>query len=63
MSSEPITHEYLLSCSPEHAFDVYVKRIGEWWHPDHTANAATLEGVTIEPGRRAGLRKPSRRGR
>jgi len=29
MSLEPIAHEYDLRCSPAHAFDVYVNRIGE----------------------------------
>ncbi|MGH2361159.1 MAG: SRPBCC domain-containing protein [bacterium] len=49
MSLEPIAHEYDLRCSPAHAFDVYVNRIGEWWHPDYTANPQSLEAVTIEP--------------
>jgi Activator of Hsp90 ATPase homolog 1-like protein len=31
------------------AFATYVDLIGEWWHPDYTANAETLEAVTIEP--------------
>jgi uncharacterized protein YndB with AHSA1/START domain len=50
MILEPILHEYDLSCTPEAAFDVYVNRIGEWWPPNYTANAETLEAVTIEPG-------------
>ena len=54
MSLEPIAHEYDLRCSPAHAFDVYVNRIGEWWHPDYTANPHSVEAVTIEP--RAGGR-------
>lgn len=48
MILEPIVHEYALACSPGHAFDVYVDRIGEWWHPDYSANPATLQTVTIE---------------
>jgi uncharacterized protein YndB with AHSA1/START domain len=44
-----ITHEVLLPCTPEQAFAVYTERIGEWWHPRYTANAETLESVTIEP--------------
>jgi hypothetical protein len=44
-----IAFEYSLPCSPEHAFDTYVGRIGEWWHPDYSASAETLHGVTIEP--------------
>jgi hypothetical protein len=45
---EPIVHELSLRCDREHAFEVYAGRIGEWWDPGYTANAATLEAVTIE---------------
>jgi Activator of Hsp90 ATPase homolog 1-like protein len=46
---EPIVHEYRLPCSPEEAFATYTERIGDWWDPRYTANAETLESVTIEP--------------
>lgn len=49
MSSLAITYEYSLRCSCEHAFVAYVGRIGEWWDPRYTANAQTLQAVTIEP--------------
>lgn len=45
----PITQDYRLRCSAEHAFATYAGRIGEWWDPRYTANAETLQGVTIEP--------------
>jgi uncharacterized protein YndB with AHSA1/START domain len=48
-STSPITYEYSLRCSAERAFDTYTARIGEWWDPRYTANAETLQGVTIEP--------------
>jgi hypothetical protein len=48
-SVSPITHERSLRCDPEHAFATYTGRISEWWDPRYTANADTLEGVTIEP--------------
>jgi hypothetical protein len=48
-SASPITHEYALRCSAEDAFATYTGRIGEWWDPRYTANADTLEAVTIEP--------------
>jgi hypothetical protein len=48
-STSPITYEYSLGCSAEHAFATYTGRIGEWWDPRYTANAETLQGVTIEP--------------
>jgi Activator of Hsp90 ATPase homolog 1-like protein len=49
LSVGPITHDLVLSCSAEHAFDTYIGRIGEWWDPAYTANPETLEAVTIEP--------------
>jgi hypothetical protein len=45
----PIRFEHALPCGPDHAFAVYTGRIGDWWHPDYTANAGTFEAVTIEP--------------
>jgi hypothetical protein len=48
-STSPITYEYSLGCSAEQAFDAYTGRIGEWWDRRYTANAETLQGVTIEP--------------
>jgi Activator of Hsp90 ATPase homolog 1-like protein len=48
-STSPITYEYSLRCSAEHAFDTYTAGIGDWWDPRYTANADTLQAVTIEP--------------
>ena len=48
-SVSAITHEYPLGCSAERAFETYASRIAEWWDPRYTANAETLERVTIEP--------------
>lgn len=45
----PIELEYVLRCDCERAFATYAGRIGEWWDPRYTANAETLETVTIEP--------------
>jgi uncharacterized protein YndB with AHSA1/START domain len=53
-STSPITHEYTLRCTADHAFSTYTGRIREWWDGRYTANAATLDAVTIEP--RAGGR-------
>jgi uncharacterized protein YndB with AHSA1/START domain len=52
--TSPITEERALGCNVEHAFATYTGRIGEWWDPRYTANAETLQAVTIEP--RAGGR-------
>ncbi len=48
MSADPITYAYGLLCDREQAFAAYTGRISEWWDPRYTANAQTLERVTIE---------------
>ena len=48
-STSPIAYEYPLRCSAAQAFYTYTGRIGEWWDPGYTANAETLQAVTIEP--------------
>ena len=45
----PITHNIVVACSADQAFATYTDRIAEWWDPRYTANAETLEAVTIEP--------------
>ena len=50
MAIDPIEHEYELACAPEHAFDVYTNRIGEWWDPAYSPNPETFEGAEIEAG-------------
>lgn len=45
----PITHEYDLRCSAEHAFTTYTERISEWWDTGYSANAETLQALTIDP--------------
>jgi uncharacterized protein YndB with AHSA1/START domain len=49
LSLDPITEKYDLACDPDHAFDVYARHIGDWWHPDYTEGAETFTEVTIEP--------------
>jgi len=44
----PITQEYRLRCTAGHGFATYADRIGEWWDGRYTANAETLQAVTIE---------------
>ncbi len=43
----PIEHEHLVGCSPEHAFHVFTREIGAWWHPAYAPPGLT--GVDIEP--------------
>ena len=38
-----------LALRAEEAFATYTGRTGEWWDPRYSANAETLEAVTIEP--------------
>lgn len=57
----PLTHEIQLSTTPDHAFEVYVSRFGEWWNPLYTAHPDTFSGATIEPfvgGRVFGSHEP-----
>lgn len=49
MDTSPIVHEISLSCSPEHAFEVFTARIGSWWDPAYTGNPDTYTAVTIDP--------------
>lgn len=48
-STAPITHERVVGCTADQAFAIYTGRIGEWWWPRNTANAETLQAITIEP--------------
>lgn len=48
-ATAPIALEYDLRSTPEAAFAAYTARIGEWWDPRYTANADTLQAVTMEP--------------
>ena len=35
---------------PEHAFDVFAARMGEWWHKEHSiAQGTTQKDVVVEP--------------
>jgi len=48
MAVEPIRHEFDVDCTPEQAFALYTKRIGEWWPAEYSADPETLRAVTIE---------------
>jgi catechol 2,3-dioxygenase-like lactoylglutathione lyase family enzyme len=43
----PIELDYELDCSPELAWDAFVRRIDEWWHPAYAPPG--LQRVTIDP--------------
>lgn len=49
MDTSPLRHEYTVPCAPGPAFDAWVRRIGEWWHPDYSPDPQGFRGATIEP--------------
>ncbi len=49
MDTSPIVHELTLTCTPDHAFEVFTSHIGEWWDPQYSGNPETLSTVTIDP--------------
>lgn len=51
---EPIRLTIPLDCPAEHAFDVWTRRIADWWPADHTVSAVDGLTVILEP--RAGGR-------
>jgi uncharacterized protein YndB with AHSA1/START domain len=50
----PVRKTVRVNASPEHAFEVFVSRIGAWWPKSHHIGAADPETFVIEP--RAGGR-------
>lgn len=52
--SAPIVMRLRVECSPEHAFDVWTRRIGLWWPRGHSVSGDPGLSVEIEP--RAGGR-------
>jgi uncharacterized protein YndB with AHSA1/START domain len=49
MTLSPIVLDYELRVPCERAFECYAGRIGAWWPPQYSRDAATFAGVTIEP--------------
>ena len=48
----PIEHEYVVACSPGHAFNVFTLRIAEWWHPAYAPPGLTdvVLGTSVGDG-------------
>ena len=46
---EPLRIEFLVRCSPRHAFDLWASRTELWWPKDHAASGESLASVTFEP--------------
>lgn len=45
---EPLRLAIDVGCDPEHAFEVWTRRIGLWWPADHTVSGAGDAQVTLE---------------
>jgi uncharacterized protein YndB with AHSA1/START domain len=51
---EPIRLTFDVDCPVDHAFDVWTRRIGQWWPADHTVSAEDDLEIVLEgrPGGR-----------
>jgi uncharacterized protein YndB with AHSA1/START domain len=45
----PVRKSVRVNAPPEHAFDVFVRRIGAWWPKSHHIGATDPETFVIEP--------------
>lgn len=45
---EPIRLTFDVNCSVDHAFDVWTRRIAQWWPKDHTVSAEDDLTVVLE---------------
>jgi uncharacterized protein YndB with AHSA1/START domain len=45
---EPLTVQFEVSCSPEHAFRVWTDDIASWWPVDHSVSGETGLTVVLE---------------
>ena len=48
---EPIRLSFEVACRPDHAFEVWTGRIGQWWPVDHTVSGEPGVAVVLEPRR------------
>jgi len=46
---DPITLDFTVACSPEHAFSTWTERISQWWPKGHSVSADPGLEVVIEP--------------
>lgn len=51
---EPIRLAFEVQAAPDHAFEVWTSRIGQWWPTDHTVSGEPDSQITLEgrPGGR-----------
>jgi uncharacterized protein YndB with AHSA1/START domain len=48
--SEPLRFDLEVTCSVEHAFEVWTSGIAAWWPADHTVTGEPVPAVVLEPG-------------
>ncbi len=44
-----VRREVTVAGTPQRAFDLFTKRIGEWWPADHHLAASPVVAMTVEP--------------
>jgi len=47
---EPLRFDLEVTCSVEHAFEVWTSGIAAWWPADHTVTGEPVAAVVLEPG-------------
>lgn len=59
--TEPLRITLPVRCAPEHAFEVWTARIGQWWPTSHSVSAVAGVEVVLQPrvGGRIFERAPS----
>jgi uncharacterized protein YndB with AHSA1/START domain len=46
---KPVRLSFEVACRPDHAFEVWTGRIGQWWPVDHTVSGEPGVAVVLEP--------------
>jgi hypothetical protein len=49
VAAAPIRHDLEVACDVATAFDVFTSRLGEWWDPAYSPDAAAFAGAEVEP--------------
>jgi uncharacterized protein YndB with AHSA1/START domain len=49
VSLAPLELTFEIACPPDHAFEVWTRRLGAWWPPGHTTSGDPGAVVTLEP--------------
>jgi len=49
-TSTDVRREVTVAGTPERVFDLFTKRIGEWWPAEHHLATSPVVAMTVEPG-------------